>query len=205
MLPQEAAIRGEKQHATIERAAGALDDADYKIDLILASGLSQCVDGGPGNIHAALPVTPKVFAALIGSRADDCAKVEAPGVAGDKSFRKEHELSAFLGGLARENADFFESSLAIEYDGRGLYHSRFEPPLRGLGGFVLGVLAIGKRHELNDTASGWRFKRFVPEPRLDARLLVRREDTALRRKGFLPDFRPFRASLLTCRKSVFGI
>jgi len=43
----------------------------------------------------------------------------------------------------------------------------FETMQRGCGDFVLGVLGtglgIGTRHELNDTASGRRFKRFVAE------------------------------------------
>jgi hypothetical protein len=88
--------------------------------------LSKFVDGRPGHIHAAIPIPPKIFAALVRSRTNDGAKVEAPRVAGNKSFWKKHELGALTGRFARESADFIESALTVEYDGGSLNHCHFE-------------------------------------------------------------------------------
>jgi hypothetical protein len=55
-----------------------------------------------------------------------------------------------------------------------LNHGHFETAQRGRGGFVLVVLGIGTRHELNDTASGGRFKRFVEELGLGVSLFYAR-------------------------------
>ncbi len=78
------------------------------------------IDGRAGHVHAALPVAPKVFAALVGARADDGAEVESARVGGHERFGKEHQPRALLRGFAGQAVHLLERPLAIERDGRRL-------------------------------------------------------------------------------------
>src|SRR5437762_2578388 len=155
MFSQEGPVRREKQYAAIERPAITLDDTDNQVDGIVPRGMGKFIDRGPRNIHAAVPIAAEIFAALFRARADHRPKIEPPWVAGDKSFGEKYKLGALAPRFAREDLDFLQGSLAIEYNRRSLNHGYLETLWRRLGCLLFGIVI---RHDVNDTASGLRFK-----------------------------------------------
>ena len=120
MLAEVRAVGREEEHRAIQRAAVALDDADDEVDAVRPRGAREPIDGRSGHVHAALPVPPKVFTALVGARADDGAEVESARVGGHERFGEEDELGALLRGFTGQSVQLLDRPLAIERDGRRL-------------------------------------------------------------------------------------
>ena len=67
-------------------------------------------------------------------------------------------MGALAPRFARKDLDFLQGSLAIEYNRRSLNHGYLETLWRRRGCLLFGIVI---RHDVNDTASGLRFKWFV--------------------------------------------
>ncbi len=121
MLAEERAVRCEKQHGAVQRAAATFNHADHEINAVPAGNARERIDRRPGHFHAAVPVAPEVFAALVGPRADHRTEVEAARVGGHEGFGKDGQRGAAGGGVGGQRLGFRERALAIEDDGGGLH------------------------------------------------------------------------------------
>ena len=90
------------------------------MDAIFPRGEAQSVDSGPRHIDATLPITAKIFAALLRALADYSAEIESSGIGRHERFRKQNQLRTLSSGVGGQRAHFVKCAIAIEHHRRGL-------------------------------------------------------------------------------------
>ena len=129
MFPEVRAVRREEHDRAVKRAAVALDDPHDEVDGVGPRVPAKRVHRRARDVDAALPISPEVFTAFVGTRAVDGAEVESSGIGGHEGLRKEDQPRAPAGRLAGKDVHLPEGPLTVECDRRRL-HDRDGESLR---------------------------------------------------------------------------
>ena len=123
VLAEVGAVRREEEDGAVECPPFALDDTDHEIRIGLARNSSECVDCGPRDIDARLPIAAIPFAAFRRSVAHDRAERHASRVGAHERLGKDNERRASTAGFESQRAHLLERAVTIECDRRSLNDS----------------------------------------------------------------------------------
>ena len=106
MFGDEAAIRREEQRGAVERAEGALDDADDDVEIELGGPGGEGFRLRAGAVDGGAAVAEELVAAFAGAVADGGAEGQAFRIAADQRLRKDEQMRAGSGSLAAVRLHF---------------------------------------------------------------------------------------------------